>query len=94
MSAVAAAADDAWLSAAAAAADDRLSKAPRVFAFSSAAMARSEAQSWSARMQSISTERISRSIEAAWRRENDGCQVSAYFGVLHKALSTSQGQQV
>ena len=66
-----------------------------MFASSSAAMAHWEAKasSWSARIQSISTECISRSVEAAWRRENDGWQLSAYLGVSHKASSTSLGQQ-
>jgi len=35
----------------------------------------------------------SRSVEAAWRREKDGCQLSAYLGVSHKASSTPQGQR-
>jgi hypothetical protein len=48
-----------------------------------------KASSWSARIQSISTECISPSVEAAWRREKDGCQLSAYLGVLHDPL----GQQ-
>ena len=64
-----------------------------MFAPSSAAMAHSEAKSWSAKIQSISTECISPSVEAAWRREKDGCQLSAYLGVSHKASSTSLGQQ-
>ena len=66
-----------------------------MFAPSSAAMAHLEAKasSWSAKIQSISTECISPSVEAAWRREKDGCQLSAYLGVSHKASSTSLGQQ-
>ena len=66
-----------------------------MFASSSAAMVhlQAKASSWSARIQSISTEYISPSVEAAWRREKDGCQVSAYLGVSRKASSTSLGQQ-
>ena len=95
MSAAAVATDDARLSAAAAAAADGFSKSPGVFAPSSAAMAHLEAKasSWSAKIQSISTECISPCVEAAWRREKDGCQLSAYLGVSHKASSTSLGQQ-
>ena len=32
-------------------------------------------------------------MQAAWRCENDGCQLSACLAVLHKSLSTSQGRQ-